>query len=56
MKEYIIKTKSGYYVGLFNWGRVYRCAIHKCIIKETPERARNIAAAFDGELIEVRKH
>ena len=52
-KRYIIRTAGGNYVGLFNYGRSYQAARCKCVVNETPERARAIAAAFRGTLTEV---
>ena len=52
MAKYIIKTQSGY-VGLFWFGKSYQIAKNKCNINESPERAKAIAQAFKGELIEV---
>ena len=52
-KRYIIRTAGCNYVGLFNYGRSYQAARTKCIVKETPERARAIASAFRGTLTEV---
>ena len=52
-KGYIVTTKGGYYVGLFNYGRSYQVAFTKRVLKCTREVAEKLAQDFGGEVIEV---
>ena len=52
-KGYIIRTKDGHYVGLFNYGRSYQVAFTKRVLKCTRDEAERVAQAFDGVITEV---
>lgn len=53
-KKYIITTKENHYVGLFYWGKTYKVAFTKRIIKCTEETAQILANTFGGTYTEVK--
>ena len=52
-RKYIITTKNGMFVGLFNFGRTYQAAKTKRIVKCTPNVAQILAQTFCGSAKEV---
>lgn len=51
--KYQIKTKSGLYVGLVNFGRTYKaCKTSQGLTGITLDEAKQLARQFDGELYE----
>lgn len=42
----IFSPASGYFVGLFNWGKVYKPAKTKCYLKISAKKAFDLAKSF----------
>lgn len=47
-RRYIVTTKGGGFVGLFNYGRTYQCADHPCVLNCDAKTARELAVSFGG--------
>ena len=46
--RYIVKTKGGMFVGLFDYGRTYMAAEHPCVLDCDARTARLLAETFSG--------
>lgn len=47
-RRYIVKTKGGMFVGLFDYGRTYKAAEHPCVLSCDCKTARELARTFGG--------
>lgn len=54
MEKYIITTAGGGWVGLFNYGRTYKAASTKRVIKCTATTAATLAQTFGGTATKVQ--